>query len=515
LSPCCITALLRRTKNLKDHMRDLYVKLTLTAILSVNGIAAFAQASGITSGATYAVAANTKLLEIRNSATVNAAPAGIWTDTHSAAQRWVLQRLGKGVYTLANVASKKYLHLTAVTADSTVIDQTDVLSDDAKWTIRKAGGGYQIRPLSAPGSLLVAAGSSDGTTLSLSKSARAGMVWTFRKEKPQPGSEDLTVLKKTFDDWYNGYKIEEHKGFWDQAEMIETVLDAYETTKDPVYKAKFEALFNNFLTNHKKDWMYNKYNDDIAWAVLFSVRGYLNFKDKRYLDQAKDQYDKMYKRAFTNSYGGGLIWYETKTSKNACIEGPASVAACYLAEATGDSTYYDKAVALYSWSKLYLFNPATGKVKDNVDLNKRTGQLRTSNISFTYNQGTFLGAATMLYKHTKEAFYLAEAEKIAQYTRDSIYRGQVMNNEDSGNDLPGFKGIFARYARKYTQETGKTDLVDWLRQNAEVAYNNRNTFGIIQTKWATRTPEVPPVLKKGFGPSTAVSLLFNTYPLMK
>jgi hypothetical protein len=91
-----------------------------------------------------------------------------------------------------------------------------------------------------------------------------------------------------------------------------------------------------------------------------------------------------------------------------------------------------------------------------------------------------------------------------------------MNNEDSGGDLPGFKGIFLRYARKYTQETGKTDLVDWLNLNAKVAYNNRNTYGIIQTKWATRTPEVAPVLKKGnFGPSTAVSLFFNTYPLKK
>jgi predicted alpha-1,6-mannanase (GH76 family) len=297
--------------------------------------------------------------------------------------------------------------------------------------------------------------------------------------------------------------------------MMETVLDAYEVTKDPIYKTRFDALYKNFIINHKEDWMYNKFNDDITWAVLFCVRGYLLTGNKTYLDKAKDQYDKMYKRAFTNSYGGGLIWFETKTSKNACIEGPAAVAACYLAQATGDNTYYDKAVALYSWSKIYLFNPATGKVKDNVDLNKRTGLLRTSNVSFTYNQGTFLGAATMLYNYTKEASYLAEAQKLATFTRDTIYRGKVMNNEESGGDLPGFKGIFARYARKYTVETGKTDLVDWLYLNAKVAYNNRNRYGIIQTKWATRTSEDKPVLKKGFGPSTAVSLLFNTYPLKK
>jgi predicted alpha-1,6-mannanase (GH76 family) len=235
--------------------------------------------------------------------------------------------------------------------------------------------------------------------------------------------------------------------------------------------------------------------------------------NKIYLEKGKEQFDKMYARAFTNTYGGGLVWYETKTSKNACIQGPAMVASCYLAEATGDKTYYDKAIALYSWSKIYLFNPATGKVNDNIDLDKKTGLVRTGTWSSTYNQGTFLGAATMLYNYTKEASYLLEAEKIAQYAREVMFNGKTMNNEDGGNDLPGFKGIFARYARKYTLETGKTDLVDWLQLNARVAYNNRNSSGLIQTKWATRTAEGKP--KSEFGASTAVSLLINSFSLKK
>lgn len=40
-----------------------------------------------------------------------------------------------------------------------------------------------------------------------------------------------------------------------------------------------------------------------------------------------------------------------------------------------------------------------------------------------------------------------------------MYHDEVMNNEDGGNDLPGFKGIFARYAGMYTLECKKTDLV--------------------------------------------------------
>ena len=501
-------------------MKRSYLRALATINLLTSSAISFAQTGGITSGTIYSLKAKVanKMLDVANSSVDNGATVDTWTDTKSDAQRWIVKLVKKNTYTLTNVGSGKLLHVIAAPADSVTLDQSDDTNgDDTKWVIVKAGGGaYILQSVANPKFALNAGSSVDGTPIKLATSSKTdAQKWIFKKETQQEVAPTLATATKAFDDWYNGYQVEAHKGFWDQAEMMETVLDAYEVTKDPKYKDKFATLYTNFIKNHKEDWMYNDFNDDITWAVLFSVRGYLLTGNKIYLDKAKDQYDKMYKRAFNNTYGGGLIWYQGKTSKNACIEGPAAVAACYLGEATGDSTYYDKAIALYSWSKIYLLNMATGKVKDNVDINKRTGLLRTSNVSFTYNEGTFLGAATMLYKHTKEASYLQEAKKIAQFTRDSIYKGKVMNNEENGGDLPGFKGIFVRYARKYTQETGNTDLVDWLNLNAKVAYNNRNSHGIIQTKWATRNIEEAPKPKSSFGPSTAVSLLFNTYPLKK
>jgi hypothetical protein len=89
-----------------------------------------------------------------------------------------------------------------------------------------------------------------------------------------------------------------------------------------------------------------------------------------------------------------------------------------------------------------------------------------------------------------------------------MYKGEVMDNEYNGNDLPGFKGIFVRYARMYTNELKKTDLIDWLRLNAKVAYGNRNSQDLIQTRWATKTGETKP--ESAFGCSTAVSLLINS-----
>jgi predicted alpha-1,6-mannanase (GH76 family) len=113
----------------------------------------------------------------------------------------------------------------------------------------------------------------------------------------------------------------------------------------------------------------------------------------------------------------------------------------------------------------------------------------------------------MLYKHYKDPVYLRDAKKIAEFTQNTMYSSKVINNEN-GNDLQGFKGIFMRYARKYVLECKGTEILPWLQLNAKVAYNNRNSENIMQTFWGTRTGETVN-LKSAFGASSAVSLLMN------
>lgn len=478
----------------------------------------FAQTAGISSGATYTIKStlSNKLLNVINSSTDNGARVDCRTDTKSDAQRWIITQMGDEVFTITNAASGKHLHVSDSIADSASVDQySDPGGIVVKWIIKKAGrGSYYIKPSSNEGFCLnLHSGDTiDGANVNLAKaSSSSSLKWILRKEPVSEPAMPAAIAGKVFDAWYTSFEMGSVKGhFWDNAEMIEIVLDALEVTEDLKYKTMFETMYRNFIEKNGTDWQYNKYNDDIAWAVLFSVRGYLLTGNSAYLEKAKDQFDKMYSRAFTNSYGGGLLWYHTKTTKNSCINGPAMVACCYLGRATGDSTYYDKAIALYTWSKVYLLDAATGKVNDNVDLDPKTNQLKVSTWSSTYNQGTYLGAAVMLYKYTREASYLSEAQKIALFIRDNMYKSTVMNNEDNGNDLPGFKGIFARYARMYTVELNKKDLVEWLQLNAKVAYNNRNSRNLIHTKWATKTSETGP--QSAFGCSTAVSLLINNLP---
>ena len=494
-------------------MKLLHV-LVISCLLSVilqPGLAA-GQSRGIHSGDIYTLKSkkNNTLLDVLNASMHNGAPVDVWISTGSDAQRWIVKDNGDNVFTFRNVASGKLLHMGDDAGMGQFVDQQDEIKNDGvKWSIKKAGNGYYfLQPEGTHLALSVEknVNGSDNKLDLLEFSGKDNQKWRLEKQAPQGEAPTVAIADTIFDAWYSQYHIQSRKGFWDKAEMMEVVLDAFEVTRNKKYMHLFDTMYTDFMGHNKSDWMYNNYNDDITWAVLFCVRGYLLSGNKAYLEQGKRQFDKMYARAFTNSYGGGLIWYETKTSKNACINGPAIVACCYLAKATGDNAYYDKAIALYSWSKLYLLNAKTGKVNDAIDFDKQ-GNIKTSFWSSTYNQGTFLGAAAMLYQHTKEKSYLQEAERIARYTRDSMFNGQVMNTEDNGNDLPGFKGIFARYARMYTFELKRDDLKDWMLLNAKVAYNNRNSSNLIQTKWGTRTPEKKP--ESAFGCSTAVSLLFN------
>ncbi|MGF7232558.1 glycoside hydrolase family 76 protein [Arachidicoccus sp.] len=480
----------------------------------VNINCAFAQTKGIISGAIYAIKSKSsgKLLEVSNASMKNGANIDCWTDTKSDAQRWIVRHVRKNVYTLTNVASGKLLHIGSGSDALANVDQyANTGNNQVKWILKRAGNGYYyLKSATNENPLLsVHAGAiTDGTNINLSNTSdNSEQKWLFEKEGPQNIPPRTAIADKVFKSWYTQYNIEIAKGFWDKAEMMEIVLDAYEVTKEAKYITIFDKMYKNFLASNKSDWMYDRYNDDITWAVLFCVRGYLLTGNKIYLKQGKEQFDKMYARAYSSSFGGGLIWYETKTSKNACINGPAMVACCYLARATGDKTYYDKAITLYNWSKVYLFNPTSGKVNDNVDFD-RSGDIKISSWSSTYNQGTYLGAAVMLYNYTKDAHYLADAENIATYTRDSMYNSKVINNENGGNDLPGFKGIFVRYARMYAVKDNRSDLNSWLELNARTAYNNRNSHNLIQTKWGTRTNEIKP--RSAFGSSTAVSLLMNT-----
>lgn len=311
-------------------------------------------------------------------------------------------------------------------------------------------------------------------------------------------------------------------GWWGDAEMIETILDAFETTGDKKYGDVFRELYVNFISRNGTNWAYNEYNDDITWMVLACVRAYKFFGDKEYLDMARGNFDAMYARALQKY--GTLIWKQTqdnKLSTNSCINCPATIAACYLAEAVGDKSYYDKALSLYSAQRKLLFNPSDGHVFDSRAWNEDGTMASDFNRwASTYNQGTMLGAAVLLYQHTGNKQYATDANRIYDYAiahlcgSDSI----VKVCQTISGDLSGFKGILMRYARLYANAFHRDDVLCWIGKNAMKAWQNRNSNGVTWSAWLTKTSDTLrrkegnrelDVSDDAFGASTAVSAAFN------
>ncbi|MBQ4120776.1 MAG: hypothetical protein IJD35_02040 [Clostridia bacterium] len=309
------------------------------------------------------------------------------------------------------------------------------------------------------------------------------------------------------DEFWNGAYVE-GVGFWESAEILEIYADAYELTGDEAIKEKLLAYADRFVLVNKRDWLWKIHNDSPMWASIAFSRITLLTGERKYYEIAKENFDAVYARSFDKTLGGGLYWDVDKTTKNACVNGPAAIAACYIAKISGDESYFEKARDLMAWEIDRLFEKDTGKVYDAQGV---TGGVHTW--SSTYNQGTLIGACTLLYQHYGDKAYLDYAQKAADYARANLTEltfGVLDNNEVRDGAQFGFKGIFARWAIRYAKETNNVDLLLFLQHNADVAYGNRNEKGLIWTSWHVKTPTDPVAEKhNAFSMSTAVSLLYN------
>lgn len=300
------------------------------------------------------------------------------------------------------------------------------------------------------------------------------------------------------------YRCGEYTGadFWDFAEIFEIIEDMYEVSGDESCRAMFGEMYGYVLRRYTADWRSNPFNDDIMWLVIALARAYLATGDKRFVDTARANFDLAFSRAASDDLGGGLFWRVENESKNTCVNCPGAIAAAYLAKATGDEAYYDKMLYCLDWAVRVMFEPDTGKVYDCINMDGKINKW-----SSTYNQGTFIGACLMAHERTRDAKYMEYAAKAAHYVRDIMYEGGVMDNEEPGNDLPGFKGILARYIRRYVDATGDAGFREWLRKNADAAWANRNSAGIMWTQLAHRTEERDDY--DVFAVSAAVSVVVN------
>jgi predicted alpha-1,6-mannanase (GH76 family) len=195
----------------------------------------------------------------------------------------------------------------------------------------------------------------------------------------------------------------------------------------------------------------------------------------------------MYARAWDTKYfGGGLFWDTSKSSKNSCVNFPASIAAQRLYQATGNSKYLTEATNIYNWAKGYLWNPSTGQVYDNISTNGTVNGGATS-----YNQGTFVGAAD--YAGDTNSAYLVSTWTMKNMGSTNATSGNYILLAQYGlnNNNSGFNSICVRWMEKYFSDHANVQPIfyPWLQTNAQTAWNiRRTTDNLSWCQWHTNTP---------------------------
>jgi predicted alpha-1,6-mannanase (GH76 family) len=283
--------------------------------------------------------------------------------------------------------------------------------------------------------------------------------------------------------------------FWTTCEQIEALEDAYQRTNNATHKGMITELVNglNQVVSERGtlNWAYwNKFNDDVMWGVIALARAYeLTGKtNQAFLQQAQEQFNAVWKRGWTDVLGGGLLWKDDPQhlTKNACVNFPAVIAAMFLARNTRNTGFRSQADKLWTWSRRNLYDESSGRVNDSK---APSGKINTQ--AHTYNQGTFIGAAYMLFLDTHDRRYLDDCAKAAAYSKGHLTKDGILVDEYGGPDGKGFKGIFARWCSKYAKDENSNNgtIKTWLARNANSAWSHRNSANLMWAKWRERTPD--------------------------
>jgi predicted alpha-1,6-mannanase (GH76 family) len=194
--------------------------------------------------------------------------------------------------------------------------------------------------------------------------------------------------------------------------------------------------------------------------------------------------------AWSEVDGGGLHWNKDKTGdgryKTSCSNAPAMILAARLYLQTGEQRYLDWALRIYEYMYSHSRFP-DGVVKDHATHTDHE-------VTFSYNQGTWVGGLLELYKISGEEHYRTTATELLDlllfgkwYSPKGIMNERQNFNQDDGGM---FKGIFVRYLTQWIL-SGKLDserqylYTKWLLEQARAAELSaiNKTWFIINPYW--------------------------------
>ena len=245
-------------------------------------------------------------------------------------------------------------------------------------------------------------------------------------------------------------------------------------------------------------WTWNFFSDDLLWMILPYIRCYLMTHQKRFLDQAKWLFDYLYERAWDDAIGGGYWWNMDNQAKSGLSNNPAICLGVYLYEATGEQKYLDQAKTTFDWVYRTL-RDQDGGIDEHINIERTDYPARARGYN-AYNAGTFMEGCAGLYRVTGDKKYLDAAKGAMDWimTNDVNGDGLISRNKDGGTYQSEFaRGVaFLMEAAPelwntkatYGKNKVQTTYYEWMRKNADAAWNTRDTrYNISNTEWAKPT----------------------------
>lgn len=157
----------------------------------------------------------------------------------------------------------------------------------------------------------------------------------------------------------------------------------------------------------------DKYYDDNAWMVLTFLEAYHLTGERRYQRRAGETLDFVLS-GWDEEAGGGIWWHERHEdeSKNTCVNAPAALG-CMLQARVEDEKRATElrrfAKKILVWTVDTLQDEDDGLFYDRIHV--PSGRVVRGKL--TYNTALMLRCFLALHTHTGEAWYLTEAQRLA------------------------------------------------------------------------------------------------------
>lgn len=303
--------------------------------------------------------------------------------------------------------------------------------------------------------------------------------------------------------YYSNTEKKDIGAIWTQAVYWDLAMDAYKRKPDPAYKKMITDIYEGGYNRYDKFNWKNKVvwfiYDDMMWWIISLARAHQMTGNKEYLGHAVAGFQHVWENSY-DAENGGMFWDFNHSGKNSCINFPTVIAAMTLYNITKDKAYLDKAKSLYAWGVTNLFDKTTGRVADN-NVKGRKGWS-----DYTYNSGTFIGSAVMLYKETHEQSYLDQAKLAADYTQQKMCdKDGILPAEGDWNEQGVLKAIFGHYIMTLIKDANQQQYLPWIRKNVNTAWANRDPArGIMHRDYKNPCPTG---IVQSYEASSAVELM--------